>query len=117
MNALACASVAEALDTSFGIPHWVTGIVPMVLVGAVIIGGVKRIGNVASALVPTMAIAYIIVGLIVLLINASEIPAAFGMIFTYAFSPVAATDCTSRARLMIFGRPTASKVSDRRSSE
>jgi AGCS family alanine or glycine:cation symporter len=84
-------SVAEALNSSFGVPHMVTGVVLMLLVGAVILGGVKRIGNVASALVPTMAIAYVAVGLVVLIVNITEIPAAFGLIFTHAFSPVAAT--------------------------
>ena len=90
-NTVQANSVADALNTSFGIPTWLTGIVLMVLVGAVILGGIKRIGHVASALVPTMAIGYIVVGLIVLLINIGEIPNALGLIFTHAFTPVAAT--------------------------
>ena len=90
-NTVQANSVADALNTSFGIPDWATGLVLMFLVGAVILGGISRIGNVASALVPTMAIGYIIVGLIVLVINAGAIPAAFGLIFTHAFTPVAAT--------------------------
>ncbi len=90
-NTVQANSVAEALNSSFGVPHWITGVILLLLVGAVILGGVKRIGHVASALVPTMAIAYVAVGLIVLVANAAEIPAAFGLIFTHAFSPVAAT--------------------------
>ena len=90
-NTVQANSVADALNASFGVPTWVTGIVLMVLVGAVILGGIKRIGNVASKLVPVMAIGYVSVGIIVLVINAPEIPAAFGLIFKYAFSPVAAT--------------------------
>jgi AGCS family alanine or glycine:cation symporter len=83
--------VADVLNTTFSIPHWVTGVVLMVLVGAVILGGISRIGQVASALVPTMAIGYIAVGLIVLVVNSGAIPAAIGLIFTHAFTPVAAT--------------------------
>jgi AGCS family alanine or glycine:cation symporter len=62
----------------------------MVLVGSVLLGGIKRIGSVAGALVPFMAISYIIAGLIVLAINAAEIPHALSLIFTHAFSPAAA---------------------------
>ncbi len=90
-NTVQANSVADALNTSFGIPDWATGLVLMVLVGAVILGGISRIGQVASALVPTMAIGYIVVGLIVLVINSCAIPAAIGLIFTHAFTPVAAT--------------------------
>jgi AGCS family alanine or glycine:cation symporter len=90
-NTVQANSVADALNTSFGIPTWATGLVLMVLVGAVILGGIQRIGHVASALVPAMAIGYIAVGLIVLVANAAEIPNALGLIFTHAFSPVAAT--------------------------
>jgi len=56
----------------------------------VLIGGIRRIGHVASALVPLMAISYVLVGLIALAINADQIPAAFSLVFTHAFSPVAA---------------------------
>jgi AGCS family alanine or glycine:cation symporter len=84
-------SVADVLNSSYGIPAWVTGVVLLVLVGAVILGGIKRIAQVAGRLVPFMAIAYLLAGLIVLAINASEIPAAFGLIFTHAFTPIAAT--------------------------
>src|SRR5690606_40603502 len=62
----------------------------MALVGLVLIGGIKRIGQVASALVPFMAVSYVLVGLVVLAINANEIPEAFRLIFSYAFSPAAA---------------------------
>ena len=90
-NTVQANSVADALNTTFGIPTWATGLVLMVLVGAVILGGIKRIGHVASALVPAMAIGYTAVGLIVLLLNADQIPNAFGLIFGHAFSPAAAT--------------------------
>lgn len=89
-NTVQANSVADVLETNFNLPHWITGIVLMVLVGLVLIGGIKRIGQVASTLVPFMAIAYILVGLMVLAINAEQIPNAIAMVFTHAFSPVAA---------------------------
>lgn len=89
-NTVQANSVADVLETNFNLPHWVTGLVLMVLVGLVLIGGIKRIGQVASALVPFMAIAYVLVGLMVLAINANQIPDAISMVFTHAFSPIAA---------------------------
>ncbi|MDX1551669.1 MAG: sodium:alanine symporter family protein [Marinobacter sp.] len=89
-NTVQANSVADVLQTNFNLPHWVTGLILMTLVGLVLIGGIKRIGQVASALVPFMAIAYVFVGLVVLAINATELPGAIAMVFTHAFSPVAA---------------------------
>jgi len=90
-NTVQANSVADVLNSSYGIPAWATGAVLLVLVGAVILGGIKRIAQVAGKLVPLMAIAYLLSGLIVLTINAAEIPAAISLIFTSAFTPVAAT--------------------------
>ncbi|MGM0951530.1 MAG: alanine/glycine:cation symporter family protein [Pseudomonadota bacterium] len=89
-NTVQANSVADVLESSFGLPHWVTGVVLMALVGMVLIGGIKRIGQVASALVPFMAVSYVLIGLIVLAINANEIPAAIAMVFSSAFSGTAA---------------------------
>jgi len=61
------------------------------LVGVVIIGGVKRIGNVASFLVPVMSVLYVGSALVILFMNSSAVPDAFAMIFEYAFNPTAAT--------------------------
>ena len=77
------------MTENFGISPIVTGIILFVLTGAVILGGIRRIGAVAGKLVPFMAISYILCGLVVLAMNASEIPAAFGLIFKYAFTPAA----------------------------
>jgi AGCS family alanine or glycine:cation symporter len=89
-NTVQANSVADVLNANFGLPHWVTGVVLMILVGMVLIGGIRRIGQVASSLVPLMAVSYVIAGLIVLAINATEIPAAFALVFEHAFSPIAA---------------------------
>lgn len=89
-NTVQSNSVADGLGESLGIPHWVTGLVIMVLAGAVILGGIKRIAKVAGKLVPIMAVAYVLCGLLVLIINADQVGAALGMIFTHAFTPVSA---------------------------
>jgi AGCS family alanine or glycine:cation symporter len=93
-------SMAAALHTTFNIPLWVTGVVTMVIVGMVILGGIKRIGKVAATLVPFMCVAYIIAAMVVLFVNAAEIPKAFEMIFTYAFTPIAATGGFAGAAVM-----------------
>ena len=90
-NTIQANSVADALNSKFGYSHLLTGLVMASLVALVLIGGIKRIAEVASKLVPFMAIAYVAAGLIVLILNASEIPAALSLIFTHAFTPVAAT--------------------------
>ncbi|RDE19586.1 sodium:alanine symporter family protein [Motiliproteus coralliicola] len=89
-NTVQSNSVASVIESNFGVPMWVSGVVLMVLTAAVLIGGIKRIGNVAGLLVPFMAIAYLLAGLTALAVNADAIPAAFDLVFTHAFSPVAA---------------------------
>jgi len=90
-NTVQANSVAAVASAKLGLPAWVTGVVMMVLVGVVLIGGIKRIGTVAGKLVPFMAISYLIAGLVVLAIHAAEIPAALVLIVQHAFSPTAAT--------------------------
>ncbi len=89
-NTVQANSVAQALNTSFGVPAWLTGAVMVVLVGAVLIGGIQRIANVAGKLVPFMAITYVGAGIVVLILNVDAVPGAFRLIFTEAFSPTAA---------------------------
>ncbi len=89
-NTVQSNSVADVLHANFSIPTWVSGVVMAALVGAVLIGGIKRIGHVAGALVPLMAISYLIAGLVVLAINSHLLPQALDLIITHAFSPIAA---------------------------
>ncbi|PTS86410.1 sodium:alanine symporter family protein [Pseudomonas sp. HMWF032] len=93
-------SMAAALHTTFNIPLWVTGVVTMVITGLVILGGIKRIGKVAASLVPFMCVAYIMASIVVLVVHADAIPGAFELIFTHAFSPVAATGGFAGAAVM-----------------
>lgn len=90
-NMVQANSVADAMNASFGLPKWLTGAILVVLVGAVLLGGIERIAKVAGSLVPLMAALYIAAGSLVLIINVAEIPAAFALIFKHAFSPAAAT--------------------------
>ncbi|MDN6320553.1 MAG: sodium:alanine symporter family protein [Marinobacter sp.] len=89
-NTVQANSVADVMEATFGLPHWISGLILMVLVGLVLIGGIRRIGQVASALVPLMAVSYLLAGLVVLALNVADIPAAFALIFEHAFSPIAA---------------------------
>ena len=84
-------SIADALNSTYGINPVLTGIVLAVGAAAVILGGVKRIANVAGKLVPFMAIAYLGAGLLVIGLNAANVPAAFGAIFKGAFGYDSAT--------------------------
>ncbi|WP_110709355.1 sodium:alanine symporter family protein [Salinicola sp. CR57] len=90
-NTVQSNSVADALTTSFGVPAWLTGLIIMVLAGAVILGGIKRISRVAGKLVPLMAVAYFAAGVVVLVLNADQIGGALGTIFSHAFQPIAAS--------------------------
>jgi alanine or glycine:cation symporter, AGCS family len=73
-------NVADITFTYFGVPQVVTGIILTVLVGMVIIGGIKRIGAVAGRIVPVMCAIYVIAALVVLLANIGDVPAMLGLI-------------------------------------
>lgn len=90
-NTIQANSLADVLQSSFNVPVLITGIVLAILVGLVIIGGIRWIAEVAGKLVPFMAVAYIIGGLVVLANHIEHIPYAFELIFTHAFTPVAAS--------------------------
>ncbi|MGO1247102.1 MAG: alanine/glycine:cation symporter family protein [Oceanisphaera sp.] len=89
-NTVQANSVADALESSFGFSHGVTGLVLMVLVGLVLIGGIRWISEVAGKLVPLMTVAYFVSGIVVLGMNAPELPGALALIFEHAFTPIAA---------------------------
>ena len=79
-------NVGEITESYFAIPSVFTGIVLAIVVALVIIGGIKRIGNVAGHLVPVMMALYILGGLFVLAVNVEHIPSMFVLIFEGAFS-------------------------------
>ncbi|MBV7317546.1 sodium:alanine symporter family protein [Shewanella sp. NIFS-20-20] len=89
-NTVQSNSVAAALSANFDVPAWITGLILMVLVGLVLMGGIKRIADVAGKLVPLMTVFYITAGLAVLVVYADQVPAAFALVIDSAFNPVAA---------------------------
>ncbi|SFC48659.1 alanine or glycine:cation symporter, AGCS family [Parapedobacter composti] len=79
-------SIALSAQNAFSVPVEYTGIALILLLGLIIIGGVKRIAKVAEIVVPFMAGAYILMALIIIAINYREIPDVFGLIFRSAFN-------------------------------
>ncbi|MEP5566648.1 MAG: sodium:alanine symporter family protein [Halioglobus sp.] len=89
-NTVQSNSVSQALNDAFTVPPIATGIVLMVLVGAVVLGGIKRISSVASFLVPMMALSYILLSVVVIVLNITAVPAAVETIVTSAMTGSAA---------------------------
>jgi AGCS family alanine or glycine:cation symporter len=74
----------------YGVPEILTGIILAVIVAAVIIGGIKRIGAVAGRLVPFMCLVYVLAAGYVLIVNFDQIPGLLALIVNHAFSPTEA---------------------------
>ena len=83
-------SVADALQGSFGLPVWLSGLILAVAAGLVILGGIKSIGRFTGIFVPFMILGYMLGSGWILLMFAERIPAALGLIFDSAFSGTAA---------------------------
>ncbi len=83
-------AIGSMTQTNLGVSNMITAGVLFVLVGAVLIGGVKRIGTVAGKVVPGMAIIYVILALAILVMNFKMIPTVFMQVITDAFTPTAA---------------------------
>lgn len=88
-NAVQANTVADTMYASFQVPIWATGMVSAVLVGVVILGGIKRIGNVTARLAPLMALIYVSAALLILLMNYDQVIPSFGLIISSAFNPTA----------------------------
>ncbi len=84
-------NVGELTEEYFGVPSWICGIGLAIAVGAVIIGGIKRIGKVTATLVPFMCALYLLAGIWVLSSHVTEIPAMLMLIVKSAFVPTEAT--------------------------
>ncbi len=90
-NMVQANSVADSLQSSFGVDERVTGIVLVALTAAVILGGIQRIGQVTQVLVPFMSLLYLGGGLLILLLHYADLPGAVALVFESAFSGAAAT--------------------------
>ena len=80
-------SIAETMNAAFDIPTWAMGIIIVILAGAVFLGGVSRLASVTEKIVPIMAVLYVLGSIVLLCMNAPNIPATFGLIFECAFNP------------------------------
>lgn len=83
-------SIAVNMNTAFGIPSIISGVILMVLAGLVIVGGLKRIAAVTEKLVPFMAVIYVVGALIICIVNIQNFGAVFSAIFKGAFGLKAA---------------------------
>ena len=100
-NMVQANSVAASLQASFGVSPMLTGIALAVLTAAVILGGIKRIGQFTEYLVPFMALFYLGGGLFILVRFAGEIPAALSLTVSSAFSGAAATGGFAGSTVML----------------
>jgi AGCS family alanine or glycine:cation symporter len=83
---------------------WISGIIVAAATAAVVLGGLKRIVQVTEKLVPFMAAFYVLGGIIILVMKISEIPAAFGLIFSSAFTGTAAVGGFAGSTIMMAAR-------------
>lgn len=82
---------ASGSAATLGLPTYMSGIIITVMVGIIVIGGVKRIGKVSEKFVPFMALFYVLGCLIIILSNLATLPSVIGLIFKSAFTGHAAT--------------------------
>ena len=94
-------SVASSLEASFGVSPGITGLVLAIVTAAVILGGIKRIGQFTEYLVPFMAAFYLAGGLFIMVRFASEIPGAISLVMSSAFSGAAATGGFAGSTVML----------------
>lgn len=84
-------SVANSVQTSWGLPHWVTGLILATFTAMVVLGGIKNIAKVTQVLVPIMIVVYFLGTTIILIMKITDIPQIFALIFKSAFTPTAAS--------------------------
>ncbi len=94
-------SVADAVEATFNVPFYVTGIVLMIFTALVVLGGIKSIGRFTGVVVPIMIIFYMGGCLVILLLNIAGIPAALTLVVKEAFTPTAASGGFAGATVML----------------
>ncbi len=100
-NAVQANTVADTVQSSWGIPNLVTGLVAAALVAAVILGGITRIGKVTGILAPMMAAIYVAGALIIIILNIGQVLPTFGLIFREAFNPTAGVAGTGMGAFLV----------------
>ena len=82
-------SIGSTIETAFGIPSWIVGVVLVIICAFIFMGGVDLLASVTEKLVPIMAAVFLLGALGVLIVRIKYVPATFAMIFKYAFAPQA----------------------------
>jgi AGCS family alanine or glycine:cation symporter len=100
-NTVQSNTVSQVLQNNFNIPTLISGLVMAFMVALVLLGGIKRIAQVAGKLVPLMTVIYILATAIILLIHIADIPAALALIVDSAFNGMAATGGFAGATVMV----------------
>jgi AGCS family alanine or glycine:cation symporter len=100
-NAIQANTLADTMESTFGLPNAVTGLLAAGVVAAVILGGITRIGRVTGVLAPLMAAVYVFGALLVILMNLGEVVPTFGLIMSEAFTPSAGVAGTGIGALLV----------------
>jgi AGCS family alanine or glycine:cation symporter len=100
-NGVQANTVADTLEAVFAVDPSITGILCAALVAAVILGGIRRIGRVTAILAPAMALLYVTAGLLVLGMNAGQIPATLALVVREAFEPSAGVAGTGVGAVLV----------------
>ena len=88
-NGVQANTIADVMQTQFGVPLWVSGLAGALIVGSVIIGGITRIGRVAGIVAPAMAFVYVAGALLIIILNFDLLLPSLALIVTEAFNPTA----------------------------
>ena len=100
-NAVQANTLADTLESNFGTPNVVTGLLAASAVAVVILGGITRIGRVTAILAPLMAAVYVFGALLIILMNAGAVVPTFALIFREAFNPTAGVAGTGIGVLLV----------------
>jgi alanine or glycine:cation symporter, AGCS family len=100
-NAIQANTLADTMNAQWGIPVWMTGVASAALVGAVIVGGITRIGRVTGILAPLMAAIYVGGALVIIFMHAGDVIPTFGLIFREAFNPTAGVAGTGMGAILV----------------
>ena len=105
-NLLQSNTILEVLSSNYNVPTWLTGVILIYCLIVVVLGGLKKLANISTLLVPIMSIFYVVVRLLVILLNIQQVPSVIKEIFTQAFSMKAVVGGTGGyiiARAMQYG--------------
>ncbi len=100
-NAIQANTVADTIGTAFGTAQWITGLVTVTIVAAVVLGGITRIGRITSILAPLMATVYVFGALVIIFLNMGDVLPAFATIFSEALNPTAGVAGTGVGAILV----------------